>query len=149
MGNFKTPVGPVEKLTMALVQGQKAPVVGPALRMVVKSRGVQIPPHTFTERPHLPHVGTVVVHEKTRIGRNVTLFHGVTIGRGNIWEEPHEDFGGFVIEDDVVLCANAVVINSHGVLTIGQGTIVAANAVLRQSTGPNEVWAGNPAKRIK
>ena len=134
---------------MALVQGQKAPVVGSALRMVAKSRGVQIPPHTFEHRPHLPHVGTIVVHEKTKLGRNVTLFHGVTIGRGNIWEEPHADFGGFVVEDDVILCANAVVINSHGILTIGQGTVIAANAVLRQSTGPNEVWAGNPATRIK
>lgn len=149
MTSFRTPVGPVEKLTMSLVQAQKLPMVGPLIRMAVKARGVQIPPHTFTERPHLAHVGTVVVHEKTRFGKNVTLFQGVTIGRGNIWEEPREDFGGFVIEDDVVLCAGAAIVGTKGTLTVGRGTVVGANAVLTQSTGPYEVWAGNPARKVR
>ncbi|MGP5219440.1 hypothetical protein [Arthrobacter rhombi] len=145
---FRTPVGPVEKLTMKLVQAQKLAGVGPLLRMFAKARGVQIPPHTFTERRHLPHVGTVVVHEKTRIGRNVTLFHGVTIGRSNIWEEPHEDFVGFVIEDDAVLCANAAVLCERGTVTVGRGTIIGANSVLTRSTGRDEIWAGAPARKV-
>ncbi|MEZ5161563.1 MAG: hypothetical protein R2709_12980 [Marmoricola sp.] len=34
-------------------------------------------------------------------------------------------------------------------LTIGKGTIIGAGSVLNQSTGPNEVWAGIPARCIR
>lgn len=147
--SYKTPVGPVEKLQMKLVQAQKAPGVGPVARMIAKSLGVQIPPQTFTESPYLPHRGTIVIHEKTRIGKGVTIFHGVTIGRGNPWEAPADDFSGFVIEDGVTLCAGAAIVSSHGTLTVGKGAVIGANAVLTQSAGPNEVWAGSPARLIK
>lgn len=148
MTTFRTPVGPAEKFQMALVQAQKLPGVGPFVRMFVKFRGVQIPPHTFTERPHLPHVGPIVVHEKTRFGKNVTVFHNVTIGRGNVWEEPHPDFAGFEVRDHAVLCAGAVIIGTKGTITVGEGTVIGANAVLTQSTGDWEVWAGSPARKV-
>jgi serine O-acetyltransferase len=53
-----------------------------------------------------------------------------------------------VIEDGAVLCSGARVVCKTGVLTVGRGTIVGANAVLTQSTGPNEIWAGVPARRV-
>ena len=37
---------------------------------------------------------------------------------------------------------------SKGKLVVGKGTIIGANAVLTQSTGENEIWAGIPAKLI-
>lgn len=149
MTSFRAPVGPAEKFQMRLVAAQKLPGVGQVARMVVKLMGVHIPPETFTEAPHLPHVGPIVVHGQTRIGKGVTIFHNVTIGRGNIWEEQHPDFDGFVIEDGAVLCAGAAVLGTRGVLTVGRGTVVGANAVLTQSTGQNEVWAGNPARLVR
>lgn len=148
MKTFKTPVGPIEKLQMAMVRGQKAQIVGPLLRMASKFRGVQIPPHTYTDPPHLAHVGPIIVHEKTKLGRNVTLFHNVTIGRGNVWEEPNEDFAGFEIKDYAVLCAGAVILGSRERVTVGEGTVIGANAVLTQSTGDWEVWAGSPARKV-
>ena len=33
-------------------------------------------------------------------------------------------------------------------LTDGNGTIVGANSVLMNSTGENEIWAGNPARLV-
>jgi len=33
-------------------------------------------------------------------------------------------------------------------LIVAEGTIVGANAVLRSSTGPYEIWAGIPARRV-
>lgn len=134
---------------MSLVRAQKKPGVGPLVRMVLKLRGVQIPPHTFTEAPHLPHIGPVVIHEKTRIGKGVTIFHNVTVGRSDIWQEPHPSFEGFIVEDGATLCAGAVIVSGRGTLTIGAGSVIGANAVLTQSTGPNEVWAGNPARLVK
>ena len=33
-------------------------------------------------------------------------------------------------------------------LVVGEGTVIGANAVLTQSTGDWEIWAGIPAKKI-
>jgi serine O-acetyltransferase len=34
------------------------------------------------------------------------------------------------------------------VLRVGRGSVVGANAVLLESTGENEIWAGVPARRV-
>jgi serine O-acetyltransferase len=57
-------------------------------------------------------------------------------------------FEKIVIEDDVVLAPGAKVLCKEGVLKVGKGTVVGANAVLLQSTGDGEIWAGVPAKCI-
>lgn len=92
-------------------------------------------------------VGTVL-HNNTVVGEHVKIYQNVTIGRGDIYKKPSTDFQGFVIEDNVILCAGAKVINSHGTLTVARGSIIAANAVLLNSTGIGEIWAGIPARRI-
>lgn len=91
-------------------------------------------------------IGTVI-HPYTKIGNNVKIYQGVTIGRGDIWEE-NSLLEGFVIKDNVVLCAGSKIICSEGTLTIGEGTIIGANSVLTCSTGDYEIWAGIPAKKI-
>jgi len=148
---FRAPggLGPTEKLQMRLVQAQKLPGVGPFVRMFMKFRGVQIPPHTFTYRPWIAHVGPIVVHEKTRFGKDVTLFHNVTIGRADIWEEPRPDFAGFEIRDGAIICAGAVIVGAKGTVTVGEGTVIGANSVLNQSTGDWEIWAGSPARKVR
>jgi serine O-acetyltransferase len=60
----------------------------------------------------------------------------------------HSKFVGIVIEDDVILSPGAKVLCKEGVLRVGQGTVVGANAVLLQSTGKYEIWAGAPARCI-
>jgi serine O-acetyltransferase len=40
------------------------------------------------------------------------------------------------------------VLGKAGVLQVGRGTVVAANAVLLNSTGEAEIWAGVPARRV-
>lgn len=91
-----------------------------------------------------------VIHPSTKIGNNVTIYQGVTIGRGDPWVAGSESpVGGVIIEDDVVLCAGAKIICNDGILTVRRGTVVGANAVLTRSTEPRGVWAGVPARRIK
>jgi len=53
-----------------------------------------------------------------------------------------------VIEDDVILCPGAKVLCKEGVLRVGRGSVIGANAVLLQSTGENEIWAGMPAQCV-
>lgn len=113
--------------------------------------GVEVPAEVeIGPRLYVPHRGFgVVIHPRTTIGEHVTIYHGVTIGRGDPWV-PQSDslMERIVIEDEVKLCPGAKVICSRGTLVVRAGTVVGANAVLTQSTGPNEVWAGVPARRI-
>ena len=91
----------------------------------------------------------VVLHPDTRIGNRVRIWHGVTLGRSDVHVPADESsFGGFVVEDDAYLCSGATILGGPGVTTVGRGTILAAGAVLRESTGEWEVWAGVPAKKV-
>jgi serine O-acetyltransferase len=53
-----------------------------------------------------------------------------------------------VVEDDVILAPGAKVLARQGVLTVGRGSVVGANAVLLESTRPGEIWAGVPARCV-
>jgi serine O-acetyltransferase len=91
----------------------------------------------------------LVVHSNTTIGERVKLYPGVSLGRADIYRPAGESqFEGIVIEDDVILAPGAKILCKRGVLRVGRGTVVGANAVLLQSTGEWEIWAGVPAKRI-
>lgn len=62
---------------------------------------------------------------------------------------PKSEFKRIILKSGCVLCAGAKIICNRGTLTVGRNTIIAANAVLTQSTGDKEIWAGIPAKLIK
>jgi serine O-acetyltransferase len=91
----------------------------------------------------------VVVHSKSQIGKRVKIYPGVTLGRADIYRPASESrFEGIVIEDDVILAPGAKVLCKEGVLMVRRGTVVGANAVLLESTGENEIWAGMPARCV-
>lgn len=147
---FCPPVRASDKVFIRLIFLQRVRGIGKFARLLLNLRGIDIPPQTLQPGTGLilRHSGNVVVHSRASLGRNIALYQGVTIGRGDIWRESDPSFEGFIVEDDVVLAANAVVVSSRGTLRIGRGTILGANSVLTQSTGNNEIWAGTPAKRI-
>ena len=90
-----------------------------------------------------------VFHPKTRIGNRVQIYHQVTIGRADAHvPEQLSAMDWIEIGDDVVLFPGAKVLGGRGVTRIGNGTIIAANAVVITSTGENEIWGGVPARRI-
>ncbi len=135
-----------------LVRASRAPVVGRLAYLWLKSLGVEFPQSVqFGDRLELAHgaVG-LVVHRRTRIGAGVTLMPGVVIGRSDSYvAETAESTGGVVIGDRVTVGAGAKVLFRSGQeLVVADGTIVGANAVLLESTGADEIWAGNPAKRV-
>lgn len=138
---------PTDRLVVRLVRAQQRSQL---VHHLLCLRGTDISPKaTLGPGLHLKHGGIgVVMHAQTRLGSGVTVYQGVTIGRGDIWRET-SPFGGWDIGDDVILCAGAVLIASGPEpLSVGAGTVVGANAVLSQSTGPGEVWAGVPARRV-
>jgi serine O-acetyltransferase len=98
----------------------------------------------------LAHGGVgVVIHSKSRLGARVKIYPGVTLGRADIHRPIEQSrFQASVIEDDVILAPGAKVLCKEGVLHVGRGTVVGANAVLLQSTGEDEIWAGVPARCV-
>lgn len=89
-----------------------------------------------------------VIHQQVRIGNDVTIFQNVTIGRADPWIAGSDSrMEAIVIGDGAMLCPGAVVVCKDGVLSVGAGSIIGANSVLTESTGPNEIWAGAPATK--
>jgi len=135
----------------SLAYARRSPVFGKPAYFLLKLLGAEIPRRVRIGRDFLLlHGGFgVVIHPSTVIGDRVRIYPGVTLGRADV-QRPIEKsaFRGFEVGDDVILASGAKVLCKEGVLRIGRGTIVAANAVLLQSTGEDEVWAGVPARCV-
>jgi serine O-acetyltransferase len=134
-----------------LVYARNAPVVGKLAYYALKLLGVEIPPSVRVgEDFELAHGGFgVVIHSKSQIGARVKIYPGVGVGRADIYRPRDQSaFEGIVIEDDVILSPGAKVLCGEGILRVRRGTVVGANAVLLESTGEGEIWAGIPAKQV-
>ncbi len=133
-----------------LVYLRKSTVFGKLAYLVLKLLGVEIPRSVAIGSGfQLEHGGFgVVIHSKTVMGNQVKIYPGVTVGRADIYRPIEKSrFEGVVIEDQAILCPGARVLAKDGILRVGRGTVVGANAVLLESTGDWEIWAGVPARR--
>jgi serine O-acetyltransferase len=138
-------------LYTSLVYARTWPILGKLAYYLLKLLGAEIPRSVeIGEGFQLEHGGFgVVIHSKTRIGRRVKVYPGVTVGRADIYRPMSSSrFEGVVIEDEAILCPGAKVLCKEGVLTVGKGTVIGANALLLQSTGEGELWAGMPARCV-
>ncbi len=138
-------------LPTALVYLRYWPLLGRLAYYALKLLGVEIPRSVVIGRElELAHGGFgVVIHPRTIIGDRVKIYPGVGLGRADIHLPIERSrFEGIRVEDDVILGSGAKVLCKEGVLCIGRGTVVGANAVLLQSTGEYEIWAGLPARCI-
>lgn len=77
----------------------------------------------------------IVINADTAIGTNVTIMQGVTIGG--------TQRGIPVIEDDVIVCANATVLGS---VRLGRGAVIGAGAVVVKDVPAASNVVGNPAR---
>lgn len=95
----------------------------------------------------LTHGWGLVISPGAKIGKNVTLFHGVTLGgRDRISRAGTRLTEYPILEDEVWIGPHAVIV---GDVTIGQGSRIAAGAFVTESIPPGSVVAGNPATIIK
>jgi serine O-acetyltransferase len=134
-----------------LVYARTIPLLGGLAYYSLKLLGIEIPASVIVgEELELAHGGFgVVIHPKTIIGKRVKIYPGVTIGRADIYRPASQsNFEGIVVGDDAILCPGAKILCKEGTLRIGHGCVVGANAVLLESTGENEIWAGVPAHCI-
>ena len=134
-----------------LVYARTWPVLGRLAYYALKLLGAEVPRSVKIGRDfELAHGGFgVVIHPRTVIGERVKIYPGVGLGRADIYlPMGRSRFEGIVIEDDVILSPGCKLLCKDGVLRVGRGTVIGANAVLLQSTGEWEIWAGVPAKLV-
>jgi len=125
--------------------------LGQVAYYLLKIFGIELPRSVPIGKDlELAHSGFgIVIHSKAVIGNRVKIYPGVSLGRADIHKPMSESkFEGIVIEDDVILSPGSKVLCKSGVLRVGRGTVLGANAVLLESTGENEIWAGIPARCI-
>lgn len=134
-----------------LVYARTKPIIGLLAYYMLKILGVEIPRSVqIGQDIELVHGGFgVVIHPCTAIGDRVKIYPGATVGRADIYLPIEKSrFEGVVIEDDVILCPGCKVLCRQGVMRLGRGSVVGANAVLLNSTDENEIWAGVPARLV-
>lgn len=134
-----------------LVYARRAPLIGKLAYLWLKALGAEIPISVRVGKNFLLHHGGVgvVIHPKTRIGDRVGVYPGVTLGRSDVQRPISQSrFEGIVVADDVIIGAGAKVLCEAGTLTLARGSVIGANAVLLESTGANEIWAGIPARKV-
>jgi serine O-acetyltransferase len=134
-----------------LVYLRNQPLLGRIAYYLLKLLGIEIPSSVVVgDELELAHGGFgVVIHPATRIGKRVKIYPGVTLGRADIYRPVEQSsFQGILVEDDAILCPGAKILCKEGILKVGRGCVIGANAVLLESTGENEIWAGVPARCI-
>lgn len=105
--------------------------------------GYEIPYQTNIEGGiKLIHRGGVIINPMAVIGKNATIFRGVTIGSSRRGRH----VGAPVIGSNVCICANAAVI---GKVSIGDYVMIAPNAYVNFDVPSHSIVIGNPGKIIQ
>lgn len=88
----------------------------------------------------------LVMHPQVKIGNRCRIYHHVTLAAESVIGSEHF----IILGDDVTIGAHSIVIaRSNSSLTIGDGATLGAGSVLTKSIPAGEVWAGNPARRLR
>ena len=98
----------------------------------------------------------IVCHEKITIGDRTIIGGGTKIYDSNFHSIDYRDRGDYAHEtvitkpisigEDVFIGAHSIILKG---VTIGDRSIVAAGSVVTKDIPDDEVWGGNPAKRIR
>lgn len=93
--------------------------------------------------------GQLVLGDRVTISEGAKIFtHDHPIDDGPLdWRKNPVQFRSLTIHNDVWIGANAIILSSVG--EIGEGAVVAANAVVTRPVEPLSVVAGVPAKHIR
>lgn len=95
----------------------------------------------------LTHGWGLVVNPGAKIGCNVTLMHGVTLGRSDRIGADGERTSYFpTLEDEVWVGPHAIIV---GGVTIGKGSRIGGGAFVTESVPPYSMVLGNPAVIVK
>lgn len=105
--------------------------------------GIEIHPAArLGRRLFIDHGMGCVIGQTAEIGDDVTLYHGVTLGGVTLEDVKRHP----TIRDRVVVGAGAQVL---GPVTVGEGALIGANAVVLADVPPGVTMAGVPARQVQ
>jgi acetyltransferase-like isoleucine patch superfamily enzyme len=104
---------------------------------------VDVAAHATIQRGAL---GDTVLRRGARIGPHVNVGHNVEVGEDVLIAGHAQMGGGAHIDKGVTIWQGAVVANG---VSIGEGAVIGMSAVVRKDVDPGEVWAGNPARKLR
>jgi acetyltransferase-like isoleucine patch superfamily enzyme len=112
----------------------------PFMRLVYQALGARMGENTYS-------AGVLLDPPLTEFGANCIIGHDAVLYCHAI-EGQRFALSRIIVGNNVTIGATAVVMSG---VQIGDGAIVSAGAVVLKNTriGPNEVWGGVPAKRLK
>lgn len=93
-------------------------------------------------------LGGVTIGDRVLVGYRTQILssnHRIPPGTGRIFDSGHE-LAPVVIESDVWIGGNCMILPG---VTIREGAVVAAGAVVTKDVPAYEIWGGVPAKRIR
>ncbi|MEO6606715.1 MAG: hypothetical protein ABIN55_14015, partial [Aeromicrobium sp.] len=94
----------------------------------------------------LVHSQKVVIGADVRIGRDVRISHGVSIGGDTGRGGPGEPVGSPVLGNDVTVSLDSIIL---GPVTVGDGAVVGAQALVVRDVPAFAVVAGSPARVVR
>ncbi|MBI5575739.1 MAG: serine O-acetyltransferase [Deltaproteobacteria bacterium] len=104
--------------------------------------GIEIHPGaTIGEGFFIDHGMGVVIGETAEIGRNVTMYHGVTLG-GTSWNKGKRHP---TLEDNVIIGAGAAIL---GAIRIGENSKIGSGSVVNREVPPNSTVVGIPGRIV-
>jgi UDP-3-O-[3-hydroxymyristoyl] glucosamine N-acyltransferase len=115
----------------------------PQLGGVVIEDDVHIGANATIQRGAL---GDTVVRRGARIGPHANISHNVEVGEDALIVGHAQVAGGARIGRGVVIWQSAVIANG---VQIGAGAVIGMNSAVRKDVRAGEVWAGNPARKLR
>jgi acetyltransferase-like isoleucine patch superfamily enzyme len=104
---------------------------------------VDIAAHATIQRGTL---GDTLIRRGAKIGPHVNVGHNVDVGEDVLISGHSQIGGGARIGRGAVIWQSAVVANG---VTVGEGAVIGMAAAVRKDVGAGEVWAGNPARKLR
>ena len=112
------------------------------LRALSKKTQIQIPHSTdIGEGFYIGHCGRIIINPKAKLGKNINIATGVTIGQENRGKRK----GAPTIGNNVWIGTNAVIV---GNVTIGDDVLIAPLTYVNFDVPSHSIVLGNPGKII-
>lgn len=115
----------------------------PQLGRVIICDGVEIGSNTTIDRGAL---SDTIIGRNTKINNQVHIAHNVRIGKNTAITAKVNISGSSQIGDNVWIAPGAV-LRDH--VNIGSGTLIGMGSVVIGDVPENEVWCGNPARKLR
>lgn len=110
--------------------------------------GIDIHPGADIDSPFFIDHGTgVVVGETTKIGKNVKLYQGVTLGALSVEKSLSHTKRHPTIEDDVIIYSQAVILGGNTI--IGKNSIIGGNSWITQSVPANSIVSSKMEVKVR